>query len=260
MAARRRDLLLVLGAMAVAFAAPSVIRRSLRTEFDFAPIPGLPGFRKLNGQAASFPGSIALIGLDAMSDAETARMSRLRANPCPALFGPGAVSGDRVPVAVFSDTNCPNCPKTMALLNQMAQARADMRLVLHEYPILGPRSEWAARLALAAAMQGRHQAAHDHLLHNPSPPGPAGVKRLAAALGLDADRLTRDAAGTQVSAQLARSRALAAAIGAQGTPTLVVGRTRVTGGLPYGQLSRLIDLERREPGLPCQAIAETRQN
>ena len=63
-------------------------------------------------------------------------------------------------------------------------------------------------------------------------------------------RLARDAASPEVTARIARSEALAARFGFFATPSLVVGRTAVTGALSERRLAALVTLESRLPS-PC---------
>lgn len=251
MAARRRNVLLALGALAGALAAPSLIRRALPADFAFEPLRRLPGFRTIEGRGVTLAGPVALLGLDRTTDAEAARMDRVRAAPCRAVFGPQSWPAGTVPIAVFSDFNCPNCPQTSAQIKALTDARDDLHVTLQEYPVLGPASEQAARLALAAGLQGQHGPAHHLLMQRALPPGPAGARRLAEALGLDAERLARDAQGNTVTEGLAQTRAVAGVFGVPGTPTLIVGRTRVVGAMRTRDLETLIALERETPGNPC---------
>jgi 2-hydroxychromene-2-carboxylate isomerase len=68
---------------------------------------------------------------------------------------------------------------------------------------------------------------------------PATVLRVATAVGLDVDRLSRDMSSPEVQADLDRTRALADIFGFVGTPGLVVGRTVLNGAIPYALLRQI---------------------
>lgn len=252
MPARRRDLLIIGGAVAAAIALPPVLRRVRQETFDFEPISGLPGFRRIEGQGVTLAGPVALLGIDRPEAAELRAIEAARRDPCGAAFGAGGwPRGGAVPVALFTDYNCPNCPEASRLLRRLLDKGAPIRAVWHDLPILGPASERGARLAVAARRQGAYDAAHRWLMHRALPPGPVGLRRMAEALALDPGQLAEDAASGETSADLARSRAAAAVFGVAGTPGFVIGRTRVIGNLPMRAMERLIALEAQQADPPC---------
>ena len=241
-----RRALLIGGALAVAWVigAPKLLRM-YQPEFAFEDMPSLPGFRSL-GFGRGSGASAALIGI---GDAETPEEARLRATlaerPCSAIFGPSG-GDDRLPVAVFTDYYCPYCPEVSDLVRRLDQA-GEVRAVWREWPVLGPRSEAAARAALAAARQGAHDAVHAHLMRAPLRPGPAALRALATDFGLDPERLVQDAVSEEVRTQVETTRALARVLGLPGTPGLAIGRTLTAGRIPEDRLRRLIAQERERP-------------
>jgi protein-disulfide isomerase len=124
-----------------------------------------------------------------------------------------------------------------------------LKIVLKEFPILGPGSVEAARVAVAVRMQDaggqKYLAFHQELL---SAPGSASKdKALLAARnqGLDMVRLEQDMASSEVNATLSENMKLAQLIGATGTPTYVVGKTMVIGAVGVTGLRDRIDAARK---------------
>ena len=220
----------------------------------FEPHGAVPGFRRIAAGGVSrgaAAGSGALIGLSEPLDpiAEAAREAVL-ADPCVALFG-GAVPPGTVPVASFSDYNCPYCRvATEDLAAIEARSGGSVRVRWHELPLLGPGSEVAARAALAADRQGAYPAMHARLMRARLVPTPAYLEEVAIDLGLDASRLLTDMTSPEVEARLDRSAAAADAFGLPGTPAMVVGRTVVVGALGDRALERLIERERADGPIP----------
>ncbi len=110
-----------------------------------------------------------------------------------------------------------------------------LKIVLKEFPILGPGSADAARVAVAVRMQDpngeKYLAFHQALLGGP---GPASKEKALAAAkdqGLDMGRLERDMASDEVTATLSEDMTLAGAIGIRGTPSYVIGKTLVVGAI-----------------------------
>jgi protein-disulfide isomerase len=118
----------------------------------------------------------------------------------------GNPEGD-VSVVEFFDYNCPYC-KVMAPVMQQAQA-ADpkLRIVYKEFPVLGPSSVFAAKAALAANKQGKYTAFHHALYQARGQVDEAKVLEVAAAVGLDIDRLKADMKDSAVNGDLDKNTA-----------------------------------------------------
>ena len=244
---RRRNIL----AGAALLAAPVLMLRAMggREEeaFDFRPLPSAPGFRSLEGGAVSVAGD-PLIGLASPgADAPAAPIGM--AALCGVLFGDDPSPEGTVPVAYFTDYNCPYCGQLSARLRD--REAAGLPLTWHELPLLGASSEAAARAALAAHRQNAYPEFHARLMRAAFQPTDAYVADLARGLGLDAERLLADMQGPEVTGALTDSRRAARRLAIGATPTLVVGRTVVTGLVPEARLDALIALERAEGPQPC---------
>jgi len=73
----------------------------------------------------------------------------------PTSFVAGNPKGD-VSVVAFLDYNCPYCRQDAPELARLIETDGKVRLVLKELPVLGKDSEEVARIALAAAAQGKY--------------------------------------------------------------------------------------------------------
>lgn len=171
------------------------------------------------------------------------------------FFSPHQVSlgnptGD-VTLVEFFDYSCGFCKRALPDMLTLLHDDPKLKIVLKEFPILGPGSAEAARVAIAVRMQDpsgeKYLAFHLRLL---GAPGPASKdKALAAAkdVGLDVSRLEQDMASEEVSATLAESFQLASALGIHGTPGYVIGDHVVQGAIGVAGLKREIDSERARP-------------
>ncbi|WP_300033170.1 DsbA family protein [uncultured Roseobacter sp.] len=246
---RRRDALVIGGAMAAAIALPPILRR-LPSDLDFAPIPDFPGFRRMSGGAVS-SGNVALLGLDDRLPAPADPAPPALRNPCKALFGPSVWAPGTVPVAVFSDFNCPYCKTLDERLISLAADDASVRLIWHEMPLLGPGSYRAAKAVIAAGFLGAGERARRYLWQYSLRPGPAALGRMAEALELLPDMLRREFDSARVAKKLAEGLDLGGRLGIPGTPGTVVGRTLVVGAIRPPDLRRLIGIELEEGPLAC---------
>lgn len=215
-------------------------------EFTFAPLPGMPGFRRISGGETS--GNInPLAGIDQPAQADRASLKEdVRANICDALFGGTAAEGV-VPIASFSDYYCPFCRVLTQKLDALEQAEdGSVKVTWHEWPLLGTNSELAARAALAADRQGAYVAFHKRLMRTSFVATPDFLEALAKSIGIEPNRMRADIYSDAVSERLRTSAAIAEVFGFRGTPALVVGRTVVVGAVSDATIKALIDQERRD--------------
>lgn len=153
----------------------------------------------------------------------------------------GNANGD-ITIVEYFDYNCPYCRKIEPELRQVVQDDGKIRLVLKDWPILGPVSVIAARMALACKYQDKFASAHEALIGVASKLTEARIRELLAGAGVDLDRMTRDLAtnAKAIDAILARNNAQATAFGFRGTPSFIVGKFRVPGVLTMAQFEQVI--------------------
>lgn len=158
----------------------------------------------------------------------------------------GDPKGD-VTIVEFMDYRCGYCRSMAPALRALLEQDRRVRLVVKEFPILGPDSLTAARAALAARRQGRHGDLH-WALYQAKDLSEAAILALAKERGLDTERLVRDMRAPAIEQELERNRALAEALGISGTPSFVVGDTLIPGAAPVARLAELIAKARRTGG------------
>jgi protein-disulfide isomerase len=153
----------------------------------------------------------------------------------------GNASGD-ITIVEYFDYQCPYCRKVEPELRQVVKDDGKVRLVLKDWPILGPVSVVAARMALASKYQDKFLQAHEALIGVNSRLTEPRIRELLADAGIDVDRLTRDLAtnAKAIDAILARNNDQATAFGFNGTPSFIVGKFRVPGVLTMAQFDQAI--------------------
>lgn len=252
----KRRAVLGAGAVAVvAWVAGAPYLSSLwRPRLTFRDLPGLAPFRALEASGGLSGSAGLLAGLDAppASDPQQdARVAAVRADPCRALFGD--VTDPRLPIAFFSDFNCPNCQALNATLETLLAARPDdLRLIRHQLPLLGAASTVASQAVLAADLQGGYGAMHDRLMRSRLVTDLTQVVRIAETAGLDGEQLVADMQTEGIATALDRSRAIASVFGFYGTPSTVIGRTVFLGNLPKPDVVQIIDEELAALPLDCR--------
>ena len=153
----------------------------------------------------------------------------------------GNPNGD-ITIVEYFDYNCPYCRKIAPELAQVVQDDGKVRLVLKDWPILGPVSVIASRMALACKYQDKYIQAHDALIGVASRLTEPRIRELLTGAGIDIDRADRDLAANAkaIDAIIARNGDQAGAFGFKGTPSFIVGKFRVPGVLTMAQFEQVI--------------------
>jgi len=153
----------------------------------------------------------------------------------------GNSDGD-ITIVEYFDFQCPYCRKLEPELRQVVQDDGKVRLVWKDWPILGPASVVAARLALASKFQDKYAEAHEALIGLNSKLTEPRIREVLAAAGIDLDRASNDLSthGKTIGAILARNNDQAGAFGFKGTPSFIVGKFRVPGVLTSEQFGQVI--------------------
>lgn len=149
---------------------------------------------------------------------------------------PGAVIGNPAGSKVlveFTDYNCPYCEASLEDVNRLVAEDPDLKVVIREWPIF-EGSDSAARMALAAGLQGKYRAFHDAMFAT------GDVAAAAKAAGLDMARAETDAASDAVSQEIARNLELARSLGFTGTPAWIAGRKPIGGAVGYDRLKEAL--------------------
>jgi protein-disulfide isomerase len=159
----------------------------------------------------------------------------------------GNPHGD-VTLVEFFDYSCGYCKRALPDMLTLLKDDPKLKIVLKEFPILGPGSADAARVAIAVRMQDtdgqKYLAFHQELLGGPGPASKEKALSAAKDQGLDMDRLQQDMASDEVNATLSEDMKLAGAIGITGTPGYVIGKDVVLGAIGITGLRRQIETAR----------------
>ncbi len=156
---------------------------------------------------------------------------------------PGAVLGNpqgKTTLVEFSDFACGYCRQSLPDVKQLIARNPDLRIVVRELPVISPKSPAAARMALAAAEQGKYPAFHD-AMYAAGQVDDATIEAVAKEVGLDMERAKRVAASPAVADEIQRNLKLAGQLGFTGTPSWVAGDNLIAGAVGMDQLAQALD-------------------
>jgi len=155
---------------------------------------------------------------------------------------PGAVLGNpngTITLVKFSDYACGFCRQSHEDVLALIADNPDLKVVLRDYPVLTEGSVDAARMALAAAQQGKFAAFHDAMFAAGSP-NDARIEAAANKAGVDLARARAQIAAGAFEPQLQNNVFLAQSIGVNSTPSWVIGDRILVGAQGAEKLARAI--------------------
>ena len=155
---------------------------------------------------------------------------------------PGAVLGNpdgKVALVEFTDYACPYCRMSVPDVKELIAENPDLKVVIREEAVISPNSINAARMALAAADQGRYAEFHNAMF---AKDGPSAQNIVAAAreAGVDITQARADIASGKYEEELRNNTQMGQTIGFSGTPSWVIGKEAFSGAVGKEVLSEAI--------------------
>jgi protein-disulfide isomerase len=161
----------------------------------------------------------------------------------------GNPQGD-VTFVEFFDYNCGYCKRALIDMVELMGKDPKLKVVLKEFPVLGPSSVEAAQVAVAVRMQDKtgkkYFEFHQKLLTGRGQVDKAKALAAAKEIGLDMARLEKDLKSDEIGKTLEESMKLAEALGLNGTPSYVIGNDVVIGAVGQAALSQKIQAARKQ--------------
>jgi protein-disulfide isomerase len=148
-----------------------------------------------------------------------------------------------VTIVLFSDFQCPFCSRVGPTLEEAQRTYGDkVRIVWKHQPLsFHPNALPAAEAAEAAREQGKFWPMHDRLFAAQRELSPVVYEKAAREIGLDLRKFQEATKSGKYRARIQEDQALAAQVGANGTPTMFVNGEKVVGAVPFEQLKAVID-------------------
>jgi protein-disulfide isomerase len=148
-----------------------------------------------------------------------------------------------VTIVLFSDFQCPFCARVNPTLAEVEKTYGEkVKVVWKHQPLpFHPNALPAAEAAEAAREQGKFWQFHDKLFQNQQLLSEDAYDRFAKELGLDVAKFKAARTSGRFKARIQEDQALAAAVGAEGTPTMFVNGTKVVGAQPFEQFRSTVD-------------------
>ena len=144
----------------------------------------------------------------------------------------------------FFDYNCGYCKRALDDMAKLLKTEPDLRIVLKDFPVLGPGSVEAAQVAGAVRQQlkgDKFWAFHYKLLSTHGPVGKAQALAAAKDSGVDMDQLAKDIEKPEIRGGIEQNMELADSLSLTGTPSYILGQDVVVGAVGYAELKDRLD-------------------
>ena len=159
----------------------------------------------------------------------------------------GNPEGD-ITLVEFMDYNCGFCKRAMEDVVALSKADPKLRVVLKDFPILGPDSVEASRVAVAAKAQLQGQKYfdfHNKLMAVKGRVNGAKALEIAKESGADIEKLKKEMEAPATKAAIEDTVALGDRLGLTGTPAFIIGEEIVFGAVGQAALKQKLDSVRR---------------
>lgn len=155
-----------------------------------------------------------------------------------------------VTIVYFMDYQCPACRQYTPDVARVLKEDRRIRVIYRDTPLLGPRSDEAARAAIASSFQRRHEPFHHALMTTKGSLDESAIRAAAQKAGVNWARLKRDMVSRreEIDLLIGHNVELATLIGIMGTPAFIVGERQSNGALDYQALKLEIADARQEIG------------
>ena len=148
----------------------------------------------------------------------------------------------------FFDYNCGYCKRAMSDMLTLLKDDPKLKVVLKEFPVLGPGSVEAAQVAVAVRMQDKtgkkYLEFHQKLLGGRGQADKAHALAAAKDVGMNMAQIDKDMASPEVKSTIDENMKLAEALGLNGTPSYVIGSDVVVGAVGLPALEEKINTAR----------------
>ena len=149
----------------------------------------------------------------------------------------------KVTLVEFFDYNCTYCRRAEADMKKLIATEPNLRIVLKQFPVLGPGSVEAAKVAVALQMTApeKYGDFHDAMLEEPGQVNGEKALAVAQSLGIDPEALKAKLDSDEVKANIGESYTLANKLNLTGTPSYVTHKEVIVGAVGYDTLKAKVE-------------------
>jgi len=163
----------------------------------------------------------------------------------------GAKDGD-VTMVIFHDHNCGFCKRSIPDVVRLLDEDKKLRVVVKDFPILGPLSVEKAKASIAVAKLAPDKWVEyykDNAQDNPQTVEQV-IDMVSKRIGIDPNLLRSEMESKETLNKISENHALGEQLEIQGTPVFVINGNVVRGAAGYDAFKQMIAEARAENGKP----------
>ena len=145
-----------------------------------------------------------------------------------------------ISIVEFFDYQCGYCRKMLRVLIKATKDDPELRVILKEYPILGPISLKASQASLASLKQNKYKDFHQSLMLMNGRISERSIFKVAKKVGLNVKQLKADMTDPEIFSLINSTRELGQKLAIRGTPALVVNDEIIPGAISLNKLKNLV--------------------
>lgn len=160
-------------------------------------------------------------------------------------FGPEDAD---VTIVEFADYRCGYCKAAHPAVTELLASDPGLRVIYKEFPILGPDSVLASRVAMATLTvdAAAYERLHDAMLGHKGQLDEAAIWDHVENSGADVAAVRAAMEAPEIAERIRATYALAQAMRVEGTPSFVIGDTVVRGFVQVEQMRALVEQARKK--------------
>jgi protein-disulfide isomerase len=159
----------------------------------------------------------------------------------------GNANGE-VAMVEFFDYNCGYCKRAIPEVEKLIQSDKKIKVIIKEFPILGPGSIFAAKAAIASRLQSKYVEFHNAMTATEGTKDESNVLEIAKQVGLDVEKLKVDMESEAVADVIRRNYSLAEALSINGTPSFIIDDALEHGYVSFDVLVQHVATVRQNGG------------
>ena len=144
----------------------------------------------------------------------------------------------------FIDYKCGYCKKAHIEVSELISKNNELKYVIKEYPILGPESVLASKIAIHLLItQGDkiYEEFSDKILKYDGPLSVYSIEKIIKSIGVTAVNVQSIVDDKKIDLVIKNTQLLASELGIQGTPTYIIGDQIIRGYKPKEVLQEIIN-------------------
>ena len=152
------------------------------------------------------------------------------------------IGNGKYPIYHFYDYNCGYCKIFSEVVLKLAEENKDIRIIMHDTPIFGDDSSYAAKVGLFANSKGKYKEFYKKMMKMKGKANAESATRVIKEIGLNVTEMKKFVKADKTAEDLLiKTKDLAVLLGISSMPTTLVDDELFLGAAGYDKMKELTD-------------------